>query len=470
MSSYSINPLEQAFNQGHYQDVLHQIDELKDNDVPDIHSKLKLYYFESRTYERLGKWETAWNIYLEAENIVTSYSQKDKLANLILLVTKLYLLWRLGSQDEAKETINSKKDFISQLENELLVNDANNYEYWLGLYFIIQFNIYLNLGNLEKALLVNEKSLTYFRHINYEFYLSKVMINFGLIHRLKGELQTALESFTDGSVLAEKNNDPITLIEGLYETGISNYLLGEFDEAIKYLTESLTIAISINNLSSQAKIYFKLITLYYSKELKIETSKYVDLLNKISQSSIKNNYTKQLAIIGSSLSELLTGTMKGYVTAQDKLKEVLNDPVVDFDIQIFCNILLTEIYLVEYQTFYNNSTLEEIERVLGNLFTLANKNNSIIISIESRLLQARIQYIAGNFDKAENIFNQTEKIATENNLNLLKTKIVSEHKKFVDSINQMKKNLNKRSENDVTSIRNYIQELKKVALQMGDMK
>ena len=154
--------IEDLFNHGEFQKVLQIIDSIKNNNhekIQEIYSS-ELLYFECRTYERLGEWQKAWDTFYEFSKIKSEIAEKDNRIKLILLVTENYLLWRLGYLVEGIKSVNLHQDFISNIEESYDQNnqDGFNYNYWLGLYFIIISNFYLNHGDLDESLSLNEKS------------------------------------------------------------------------------------------------------------------------------------------------------------------------------------------------------------------------------------------------------------------------------------------------------------------------
>lgn len=468
MNSYSISPIELAFNTGEFAQVLNLIESYKksNNDIQLV-TMLELTYFECRTFERIGKWEQAWNLYQEAEISNRIYIKKDIKVTLLLLVTKLYLLWRTTKLKDGIDEHEKYEHFIHNVElNYQKYSNENsfNFENWLGLYFIIMFNFYVNTGELEQAWKMNSKSLSYYSKINYELYISKIYANFGEIHLMRGEIDESLAQYKKAVELSQKNNDPITTIESLLNLGQIYYLLDEIDKAFDYYKESLTIAQSIKNYLYIVKINYKMMVIYYNlakiTEVELILNKLEELDNLSNQNILINEYVK----IGTALHHLLSGSLKDTVLAQKILIEIYNKPVIDFESYFFVMILLTEISLLEYQIYTSNTILNELNSLLSNMFNLASKNNATRLIIETRLLQAKIEIISGNLERGEKLFIQAQFNAKEKKLNLLENKIYNKYEQFKQQLKKWKiliaNNASITERLEFAEIHSYIKELR----------
>ncbi len=466
LNSYSISPIESAFNSGNYSQVLELIESYSQKNISLI-SRLELTYFKCRTYERLGKWELAWNLYYETEMNSKGTGNQDPNVKLILLVTKCYLLWRTGKLAEGIDEQTKNFDFINYIEQNhknLENNEDFNFENWLGLFFIIMFNFYINTGELDSAWEMNVKSYQYYLSINYELYIGKILANFGEIHLVRGELNQALDQYEKSVELSRKNNDPITTIESLLNLGHINYLLEKNELALTYYEESMKIAQSLHNLLYLAKINYKMIIFYYNLGEKDEIQTILTMLEKLRKDSNQNRYIEQIVDIGTALNHLLSDSLKDTVIAQNILLKIYKGPVIDFDSYFFVMILLTEVTLLEFQIYTSKSILEELTALISDMLNLATKNNSTRLIIETRLLQAKIEIITGNLDRGEKLFVQAQFNAKEKQLNLLLSKINKEYDLFKQQITKWKNlidsNASIAERLEFSEINSYIKELR----------
>ena len=127
-------------------------------------------------------------------------------------------------------------------------------------------------------------------------------------------------------------------------------------------------------------------------------------------------------------------------------------------------ILLTEISLLEYQIYNNQTILDDLTSLITHMFEQASKNNSTRLIIESRLLQAKIEIISGNLDRGEKLFVQAQFNAREKNLKLLTTEINREYENFKKQVNKWKlmidTNASVSERLEFSEISSYIKELK----------
>lgn len=467
MTTYVITEIESNFNQGKFEEVLELIKLKKSNNSALMPIALaEIYYFESRTYERIGNWKKAWKTYIESENVLNDVNNTDSRIKLILLTTRVYLLWRFGKLDEGIMIIEDNKEFLDKLESEKEIL-SNNFSigYWLGLYFIIISNFYLQLGILNIAWNLNEKSYNYFSDIDYELYIGKILTNFGEIHLLRGEINQSLEKYQKSVELSTKTHDPITSIEGFLNIGQINYFLSKNDEALEYYQKAIKIAESLNNYYYEAKINYQIMLFYYNFSDKEKVLKIFDKLSKLSNQAPDNAYINQLMLIGKALNLLLSESLKNVIIAQEILMEVYNDPVIDFEVYFFVMILLTELHLLEYKIFNNKTILKNIDQLIDRMLSLATKNDSTRLIIESRLLQAKIETISGNLNLADKIFTQVEFKAEEKNLNILLNKTKNEHSRFKQQLNNWKKMIDENATGlqllEYADLTSYLKELKK---------
>ena len=465
MTIFNVSLIESLFNGGQYERVLELIEEEKSKTITSIYLT-ELHYFEMRVFERLGDWKKAWDIYLQSEKTVKDQIDNDYRLKLILLVSKTYLLWRIGKLEEGIIEVKKNMSFINKLDEKQDIDKDFSNEKWLGLYFIIISNFYLLNGELNTAWELNEKCLLYYTKINYELYIGKVLTNFGEIHLLRGEIKDSLEKYQNAVELSIKNNDPITTIESYYNLGQINYLLRKNNSALDYYQISLRLAEELQNYFYQAKINYKLMMFYYDNSEKDKVIEIVEKLSILSEQSNRNKFIDQLLMIGIALKHLSTETLKDDVQAQELLVKIYSNPVIDFDSYFSVMILLTEIFLLEYKIFNNSSILDDIDKLLQRMFNLATKNNSTRLIIETRLLQAKIDTIAGkNLEKVKKLFQQAEFNAREKNLNILLEKIQKEYQVFQNQINKWNQMIERNAPGnerlDYADIKSYIQELKR---------
>jgi tetratricopeptide (TPR) repeat protein len=469
MKPLKINSVESNFNNGEFQLVISEIKKIKSQKLTlDLVFLLELNYFESRTFERLAKWDIAWKIFLNSKKAFESDVEKSDSAKLILLVHEQYLNWRIGKIKEGTRIVEDNKNFLANLESmQEMKHNTFEFDKWLGLYYIIITNFYLNIGELDTAWNFNNKSYQFFEKIQYTLYIAKNLTNQGEIFRLKGDLSSSLEKYLTAYEISKLLNDKITNVDALYNIGNINYLMGNSEEAKLFYLLSKEIAESVQNYVFQAKINYKLIVMFYNERNLGELEKYLHYLNNLNELSQKNDYIQLLTNIGTALKHYLIGTMRENLQAQELLKKIYNQPVIDFESHFFVIILLTEILLLEYKIFNNVDILEDIDKITKNAFELTRTKGSMILLVEVQLLQAKIYIISGRLEEAEELLLETQETAKKLKFNLILKKIVKEYSHFKEQLDKWKElietNASGSKRLELAEINSYLQELRKFA-------
>ena len=471
MNTLQISPIEDNFNKGNFQKVLELIDSIK-NDRENkfsITELVELNYFESRSYERLNDLQKAWECYFSSEEELKK-QEKTKLAELILMCHKAYF-WKMGKAEEVMLDIATNEEFISIISKTYkgLQENNNNYKFekWLGLYYLLVSVFYIITGDLLKAKENNKQSLYYYKMCNYKLYIGKNIQNAAVLFQYEGELELALDKYFEAYQIAEEINDPYTIVVNLYNIGEIYNELNQIPQAIKYYKECNWKAQELQNPVFQASSYLNLLTTYYEEKNESEVQKLLSELNKLVDESKKNPKIQYIAKLAKAYSLLLTGNFANTVKAQDILKKLnYNDEILDFTWKININFLLIEISLLEYQMFANSNVLTDVKTYLKNLFSYANENNNPLLQTETFIVEAKIEILSKNFEKADILLNKAREIVQDKHFHLHEKKIDLEYEKLSKEINKWKVILNSNTEHakhlELNELMTYINDLKRM--------
>ncbi|WP_264522357.1 ATP-binding protein [Flavobacterium sp. N1994] len=153
----------------------------------------------------------------------------------------------------------------------------------LGFSRRIASDIYLNQLDKTKALTAIDQSIAYYKKDNNNRGTVLSTLNKGNIYFLKGDLKIAMQIYTGGMELAQKNGleyEAATLGKNI---GLVFFNQEKIDVALQWYTKSLNVFLKLNKKQDVADTYTNIGNCYYEK---------YDSKNTIS------NYTKALSYVG----------------------------------------------------------------------------------------------------------------------------------------------------------------------------
>ncbi len=126
-------------------------------------------------------------------------------------------------------------------------------------------NTYLNLGEIQKGIELQEQALKFTRETTDKESEGVRLCNLANSYIRLGESRKAIEYYEQTLAISGKTAHRKHLSNWLTGLGVAHYTLGEFQKALKYLNESLSISIELDditgksqNLESLGNVYVKL--------------------------------------------------------------------------------------------------------------------------------------------------------------------------------------------------------------------
>jgi predicted nucleic-acid-binding protein len=139
---------------------------------------------------------------------------------------------------------------------------------------------------------------------------------------------------------------------------------------------------------------------------------------------------------------LARGRSRNRAKAEEMLKQITEDTVVNIELHIMAIVSLCDYLLEELNYSDDPDILKELNMLISQLITIAEDQHSSSWITEGKLLQAKLAITQMELDRAKALLTQAQQIAETRGLNLLAQKISSEHDhllKKVDEWDKLKK-------------------------------
>ncbi len=258
----------------------------------------------------------------------------------------------------------------------------------------------------------------------------------GQIYSSRGEIDRALGYYKKGIALAEKENVYDLFIRFQIAIGSIFLLKGEYELAIEYLEPSLSLAEKINDFQGIALSLVYLGMVYIEINTPEQLQKNLERLKKFNiqwgTSLLSNVYLLQKAVF-----LLKTGGSRNRVEAETLLKQISIEETQSA-LKGYSLIYLCEFYLEELTLFEDAEALNEIRPLVEELYNISEDQRMYGNLAEAKLLQAKVALIQMNFEEAQGLLTQAQRVAELYGIKSLAQKISSEHDNYLEKLSEWK--------------------------------
>jgi tetratricopeptide (TPR) repeat protein len=458
-----------------------EIQNLKKNKIPTIES-LTIEYFEN--YFLAIK-----NYDVETINLVKNFYEKIKLKGTLLQnIYPLLTIFTLFSKThdtfdhslEMHEYYNIFLNIIDKIEFDELNDSFKNR---LAKTFIILSHCLYSINlDYDKAVNFLKKALILSKEIDLSTY-ARAHSELGGIAMVRGELNSAVEYFKIATKYYEKlsPNEKLMLInrkgilqgykgnfeesttifkEGLeyakffdtkeYDNKGWIYMLegnlweflaeqGQTEEALKVFEKNLSFYRNKKPRFTKIWILFDLIKYGFTILPQLTLESYLQEIKNSYEITIRNKISHQYYLLAKGIVLNKNERLQNKVKAQELFREVVNEPIVWFDLTIEAQRWLGRSLLQELQYTSSQEVLKEISILISLMIENAKKQNSNWLLIEAYLLQAKLELIQFKFDEFEQVLSNAQITAEENGLTGYLLRIKKERSNFNDQIDTWKK-------------------------------
>jgi hypothetical protein len=297
-------------------------------------------------------------------------------------------------------------------------------------------------GDLNKALAYSKKSLST-KPINALIKLFNYS-NLADVYYMKGELDRALKYYRRVSSISEKLNLYGNFINSKILIGQIYVAKREYELAMEILKSSLLLAKEIiNNPLPITNALLGLMLVYSQMDLQEELQDCLDQLKEQLEKNKSKDFTSlyQMPLNGYRLGKALllikSGRSHNRAEAEKLLKQVIQENPNPVIYQKAISELF-DFYLEEVRLFNEPEILEELNPLIKNLLKIAKDQNLYWTLAEAKLLQAKLALINLNFEDAQQLLTQAQRLAELYGLNYLAQRISTEHDNYLEKLSEWK--------------------------------
>lgn len=338
--------------------------------------------------------------------------EKLEFSRIYNLLVDIYLLQNNPNMalDYALKSLELQKE----LENPIGIATSLNF---VGL-------SYFRKGDFDQALEFCKQSLN-IKIISVSTKLSSLHL-LGAIYKEKGYIDRTLRYYSRAAKLAEEEEYIEDFIENTVGIGATYRMKRDFDQAVKYLKQSLDLSEKFNNSYGMSSSLFYLILVYLDKGYLEKAYSYMEQLEEFAKNN-ESDVFKQLNMIAKALVLKRGGRVRNITEAEDLLIEVVKDEYAIPQLSLLAIVNLCDLYLEELSITNNIEILEDIYPLISRILKIAKKQNSYLWLTETKLLQTKMALIRMEVEEAELLLTQAQQIAELHGLDLLAIKISSDH-------------------------------------------
>jgi len=250
--------------------------------------------------------------------------------------------------------------------------------------------IYIMTGDLEKALFYHEEAL---KKTDTVMIKMSIFNNVSMIHTQKGELEKALESLDNAFELANKVNATYILMSTLASMIEVLVLMGRNQRAEEHL-------IKLKEIAEKEENPFAELYTHFCEGFILKTK------NRIQDRA----------------------------KAQSIFEEIVEQEVISGEVTMKALINLCDLLVEEFRFTTELEVLDDLNKLIEKLISIAKSQNSFWILAETYLLQAKFALLKGDLNSARKKLTEAQDLAEKNNLKLLGEKVSYEHDKILQDL------------------------------------
>jgi tetratricopeptide (TPR) repeat protein len=303
-------------------------------------------------------------------------------------------------------------------------------------------HVYHLKGDLDLALIHLQKALSLFEEVGHDFLFCQALLHIGRVYRSKGDRDTALDYYKRTLKLLEEKK----LLFGQDTEGLTYY------ELIALMLDSKDI--------NEAKKYFEQFSQY--REAKEQDKGFLSYWYKLSEALILKTSVR----------------IKDKAQAQQLFQEIIEDPKFEREFEIYltdskktallniCELLFFELKSSPDEITEESEVFQEAKHLVDNLASLAQRQHSFSLLVNTQILQAKLFLIEGNITTAMQLMDQAITYSEKSGLTSLLNQAQQEKQTMVKDFNELRKmienNASITERIEKMELLEYIQEVKKI--------
>ena len=239
-----------------------------DSSLPVLAERAKILVKKGSIFSEYDDYETAYSLFLEAEELFLNSENYDRLINLYGRMGNIFL--RNSNFEMNKQIIQKENNIIDKVTDLDAVVD----------YYIHQGSVCFHDDDYENSDILWKKALEILNQTQNQHQLHTVYYNLGLWAR-KQRFWNESESYNRKSLsAAEESGNKSNICDGLIGTGMLLYEQKKFNEAESLIQKALQIAQEIQSKLLLRNCYDLLSSLEYERNNLKKAFEYYELLNE----------------------------------------------------------------------------------------------------------------------------------------------------------------------------------------------
>ncbi len=362
------------------------------------------------------------------EQSLALFEELDSKQDVAIVLNSLGILYqRRGELDRALEYWQQSIALNKKLNNKQnIALTLNN----LGL-------IFHQRGELDRALEYWQQGLVYFKELGSKPGIALLLNNIGENYRHKGDLDRALNYYQRSLTLNEEIGNKQLIAVCLNNFGIIYHQKNDLNRALEYLERSLTLREEIGSNLEISETLFHLISVAGDMESLEKMRSYLEQLQYINDQE-ENKVISQRYRIAEVFMLKTSARMRDKVKAQDLLKQVIAEEVVEHELTVIALLNLCDLLLGELRMTGDTEILNELQTLVNRLADIAENQHSYSLLVETYLLKAKLALLDLNFQEAQRLLTQAQLNAEKKNLFMLAKKVSNEHDVMLEQLSQWK--------------------------------
>ncbi|MFX0081243.1 MAG: hypothetical protein ACFE94_05770 [Candidatus Hodarchaeota archaeon] len=421
------------YNECKYEEALQHIKDIEQKENLNPEDTLRILSYKGRIYSNLGHQEKVLKIIEDLYQ--KSQEMKMPLFTLDALSLEASIFHALGKFEDYFKTVEQYEKLFESIprEHSLEFQEREAYLIWhKGLR-----NFYT--GKLNIALDLFYKSLTLFKQLGPQgssLQRAGVLSIIVYAYTAKGELKLALECAEKALSLIPKSKymGPIMTKAQIYRImGFIYHQKGDLNRALEYQTNSLEIFKKYEERWWMAWTYYHIISIFLTKKQNDEVQRYLHEFKLFNERHESNAAINGLYQLTTALILKSSSRMRDRVEAEHRLKNFIEISKNPFSTNTAL-INLCNWYFEEFQLSNQMEILDDIFPLIDHLVKNARDQNSYSLLANVKLFQAKLALLQINLVEARKLFSEAQKIADENDLQLLANSISREHDKLLEEL------------------------------------
>jgi len=290
-------------------------------------------------------------------------------------------------------------------------------------------------GEWDQALDSFNKCLT-LEGEGFNFNIVMIIWGFVAVYTFKGELDYALDYCKKSLALCKEMNSKFGIANSLNHLGIIYRLQGDFNRAMEHFKQSKVLFEELGNIMFILQINSCLFELAIDMEDQQKAQLYLNRLKEYKHlSKLHNSIYRESKACLLKLSPRAINRGK----AEEIFKQLLDEEEILHESKENALVNLCDLLLIELRNTSDPELLDEFQHYINQLLDVTKKYNSHSLLAEVYLLQAKLALLTLDIKEARRLLTQAQKISEKYGLNRLAIKISSEHDELLKQLEMWEK-------------------------------